>query len=694
MKVLIVEDNTNDRRLLRFILEHYGCTVIEAQDGLQGLELAGIHKPDIIVSDALMPRMDGFQFLRTMKSEPSLSAIPFLFYSAVYTGEAEEKLALSLGAAAFVVKPTEPEELWKIIGVIMESAETRQEMAVLPSIDEGEEHFFREYSHVVATKLEEKVIELSREIDERKRAEDALKEQEQELATIFENAPFMMLLLDEERRVYKVNGQTSALTGSTTSDMIGRRSGEALRCLHVLDSLEGCGFSPNCCNCAIRLAVLDSFDTGQNHRQVEATLPLFVQGKQQTIPFLVSTTTVMVAQKMMILLALQDISEYKKLEAELHHAQKMESVGTLAGGIAHDLNNILTVIIGYGQITLMKMTTEDSHRKNIENMLEAAQRATSLTNNLLLFSRKQVGEKKNVDLNEIVRSVEKFLRRVIREDIVCSITLGEGKLPILADELQIEQVLLNLGTNARDAMPHGGSLEIVTERAHYDEKSITAHGLQKPGTYAVLSVTDTGMGMNEITRQQIFDPFFTTKEVGKGTGLGLAVTYGIIKQHDGHITVSSEPGHGTSFLIYLPITASPVHEKEMTSIHKKPDSGTETILLAEDDEIVRDMVVSLLENFGYDVIIACDGEDAVEKFRENRNRIRLLLFDVIMPKQNGIAAYEQIKAIEPGVKVIFASGYEAEEVHQKVLDNDNVVSISKPYLPSSLLAIVRDTLDN
>ncbi len=714
MNVLIVEDNSNDRRLLRYTLEHHGCTVSEAQDGEEGLELATRIQPDIIISDALMPRMDGFNLLRALKANPELSSIPFLFYSATYTGEPEERLALSLGATAFVVKPTEPENLWKKICAIMESQKAQQGVISQPAMDENEEHFLREYNRIVATKLEEKVAELEEaiiqrkqdedelrrvnaeltlEVDERKRAENALKEQEQELATIFENAPFVMLLLDGERKVHRVNAQACSFAGSSVSDMIGRRSGEALRCLYALDTPEGCGFGPHCPDCIVRLTVLDTFETGQSHHQVETRLPFLLQGKEQTITFLFSTTKVMVAHQAMVLLSLQDISNYKKLESQLHHAQKMESIGTLAGGIAHDFNNILTVIIGYGDISLMSMDADDPLRHNIEFMLQASRRAASLAQDILLFSRKQICDKKSVDLNEIVRSVDKFMRRIIGEDITCTITLDDGTLSILADAHQLEQVLMNFATNARDAMPNGGSLSITTKQIKLDEEFIAAHGFGSNVMYAVLTVTDNGIGMNEETRLKIFDPFFTTKEIGKGTGLGLAVVYGIIKQHDGQITVVSKPGHGTTFRIFLPLTLSTDNEIKVNSTYDKPDRGTETILLAEDDESLRNMVLSLLESFGYKVIIAVDGEDAVQKYRKNMKQIQLLLFDVVMPKKNGIDAYNEIRDIKPGIKVLFASGYATDAVQLKTLADDNAMFISKPYLPSNLLAIVRSMLD-
>jgi signal transduction histidine kinase len=388
-----------------------------------------------------------------------------------------------------------------------------------------------------------------------------------------------------------------------------------------------------------------------------------------------------------------DISLRRNLEAQLHHAQKMESIGTLAGGIAHDFNNILSAIIGYGQFTLMKMMPDDPMRHNIDSMLEAADRAAHLTQELLLFSRKQPIDKKAVDLNLVVARVEKFLKKVIREDITSQIALHDSELPVIADAYQLEQVLMNLATNARDSMPLGGKLTISTGIVTLNGEFVSVHGFGRPGEFALITVADTGTGMDADTQQKIFEPFFTTKEVGKGTGLGLAVAYGIIEQHDGYITVQSDHGKGTTFSIYLPIINTQINEESLAGQEVSAIGGTETILLAEDDEAVRVMTKKLLTEFGYTVIDAVDGTDAVGRFAANSQRIDLLLFDLIMPNMNGKEAFDEIREIRTDIKVLFCSGYAPETVRQKVLLAEGIHLIAKPVFPLELLRKVRSVLD-
>ncbi len=389
-----------------------------------------------------------------------------------------------------------------------------------------------------------------------------------------------------------------------------------------------------------------------------------------------------------------DVTEKQKLEDQLRQSQKLESLGALAGGIAHDFNNILTAIIGYANIAQIQMAEDDPKRLNIEHILDASNHAANLTKDLLLFSRKQQSAKQTVDLNEIVKKVERFLKRIIDEDIDCRISLSKEAMPILADSHQLEQVLINLASNARDAMPGGGTLSITTASVQLHDATFAINGDAGPGRYVLLTVSDTGMGMDEATRKRIFEPFFTTKNVGKGTGLGLAVVYGIVRQHEGFINVYSEPGHGTVFKIYLPFMPLDREQAEMEkSVETAPQRGTETILLAEDNEMVRNLNKTVLKEFGYKVIEAIDGETAISSFMQHKNEIKLLMFDSIMPKKTGKAAYDEIKAIQPDIKIIFLSGYAPELVRQRFQLDDTVVIASKPISPKELLKLVRSTLD-
>ncbi|NJD62775.1 MAG: response regulator, partial [Deltaproteobacteria bacterium] len=361
----------------------------------------------------------------------------------------------------------------------------------------------------------------------------------------------------------------------------------------------------------------------------------------------------------------EDITEHKKLEEQLLQSQKIEAIGLLAGGVAHDFNNILSAIVGYAQLTQMKMQEDDPLRSYIEHILESCNRASVLTQSLLAFSRKQPIRLEAIDLNEVIRKFEKFLLRLIREDIAFKTACAKTPLFAMADKGQVEQVLMNLATNARDAMPNGGKLLIETKIATLHQEFIKAHGYGKTGEYAVIEVSDTGTGMDARTRGRIFEPFFTTKESGKGTGLGLSMAYGIVKKHDGFINVYSEPGKGTTFNIYLPlIRVERESEQRKEEDAMPPRGGMETILVAEDDAALRRLNKATLSHFGYTIIEAIDGADAVARFLENREIIRLVILDGIMPKMNGKEAYREIKAMRPELKCIFMSGY-SEDIFGK-----------------------------
>lgn len=387
----------------------------------------------------------------------------------------------------------------------------------------------------------------------------------------------------------------------------------------------------------------------------------------------------------------EDITERKKLEAQLRQTQKIEAMGILTGGIAHDFNNILTAIIGYANLLQMRTDRTSSNSEYVDEILRAAQRAAALTKSLLAFSRRQEMQVSPLDINDCIRHFRTFLSRIIGEDIELQTSLSDDAPILLADRGQIEQVLMNLATNARDAMENGGTLSISTRAVELGEGEIPSLAALAPGRYVEIAVSDTGCGMDEATRLRIFEPFFTTKEPGRGTGLGLSILHGIVKQHEGEILVYSEIGRGTTFRIYLPATSAATEKELVTSA--PPQEGHETILLIEDDATLRQLMKGVLEQFGYRVIEAVDGEEGLRLFMECGEQIDGLLLDVIMPKKNGREVYEEIRRLQPGIRVLFTSGYTSEVIRRQGLLDADLAFLSKPATPTELLRKLREVLD-
>jgi two-component system cell cycle sensor histidine kinase/response regulator CckA len=385
-------------------------------------------------------------------------------------------------------------------------------------------------------------------------------------------------------------------------------------------------------------------------------------------------------------------AEHRSLEEQLIQSQKLESIGTLAGGVAHDFNNLLTVISGNAQLALARLEPDAPVGQRLAEIEKAADRATALTRQLLAFSRRQQLERKTINLNDTIGEILKLLRRTIGADVHVRFHADAGLASVFADPAQIEQVVMNLAVNARDAMPRGGSLIIETNNVTLDGAYLRRHPLAKPGSYVQIKVSDTGTGMDEETRSRIFEPFFTTKAVGKGTGLGLSMVFGIVKQHDGLIEVYSEVGHGTTFKVYLPCAGEAVAEEAGKS-QAPLLGGTETILLAEDEEPLRDLARSVLEDLGYTVKIARDGEEAVAIYATERGQIDLVILDVVMPRMGGNEAYKKIGQSGNGVPVLFMTGYSAEMVRGNLVEATGVPLLQKPYSVEAFGRKVREVLD-
>jgi len=517
------------------------------------------------------------------------------------------------------------------------------------------------------------IVEDFKDITRIKMAEDGLKQSEEKLNAIISSISDYIFMLDKE---FNITWANDILRQFFDCEIIGKKCYELFYTRY-----EPCDNQP--------CFVAKAFSEGKAYMQ-----DLQIGVRDNTF-YLQNVANVAIrdvnGEPTNVLVISRDITENKMLEQQLMQAQKMEAVGQLAGGIAHDFNNILTAIVGYAHLLQTELNKGDELQKYIDCILSSAKKAENLIRALLTFSRTQVVNTKPVNLNEIVTVLEKIFIRLIGEDIELSTLLSEEDLIIMADVTMIEQVIMNLVTNARDAMPNGGDLIIKTEPIYIDDDFSNTYGFGKTGKYAVLSVEDNGVGMDDETKERIFDPFFTTKEVGKGTGLGLAMVYGIVKQHNGFVNVYSELGKGTIFKIYLPLVKSEI-TRELQLDGVTYINGNETIFVIEDDLQVRSLTKKILERAGYRVLEAGDGQEAVDIFSKRSSDIDLVILDVIMPKKTGKEVYEEIRKYKPDIRVLFTSGYTTDIVYKRGVEKDNKNFLLKPISPQLLLKKVRELI--
>ncbi len=514
-----------------------------------------------------------------------------------------------------------------------------------------------------------------RDITNRKIAEDALRFSEEKFSKAFRSSPTLIMISTlKGGRLIDVNDTFLDACGYSRIDVIGHTETE-------LEMWSESGVRNKMVSHLEEHGFISSLETGLRTATGEV------------LTVLSSAEMIDIENEPCILSVILDITERKKLETQLLHAQKMDAIGQLAGGVAHDFNNIITAIISYSYLMKNRLDENDPSRDNIDKIISLSDRAAQITHGLLAFSRKQYFEFVPARINGIIRDIENILSKFIKEDIELTTELASEEPTIVADKTQVEQVIINLVTNARDAMPEGGVLSIKTELKEIDDEFIGLHGFGRPGQYVLLSISDTGTGMDEETRGKIYEPFFTTKEVGKGTGLGLSIIYGIVKEHKGYIHALSESGEGTTFRIYLPEIEKVVASHQATFLPSRT-GREETVLIAEDDASVRDSIRDILQNYGYNVIAAENGMDAVNKFSEHEKKIDLALIDVIMPVMNGKEMYEAIRQIQPDIKVIFISGYTAEVLSRKQIPDEDIVIISKPIMPDRLLSKIREVIDD
>jgi two-component system, cell cycle sensor histidine kinase and response regulator CckA len=526
------------------------------------------------------------------------------------------------------------------------------------------------------------VLAAVRDITDRKRTEEELRESKGRLLSVFRAAPTGIGVVTD-RVVKQVNERLCEMTGYSEEELTGQNA----RMLYVSDDdYEYVGSEKYR---QIRERGTGTVETRwrrKDGRVINVLLSSTPMDLGDLLKGVTFTALDITARK-------QAEEEREKLEAQLRQSQKMEAVGQLAGGIAHDFNNLLQVILGYGEMAQRQTQPGSELHEHLHEVLNAGDRAKVLVSQLLAFSRRQVLEMEDLDINEVIADLMKMIRRVIGEHIALDILPGHDLGIVRADRGQVTQMLTNLCVNARDAMPEGGTITIETENARIDEAYCESHAWSKPGRYILLSVTDSGCGMDKETVARVFEPFFTTKDVGKGTGLGLSIVYGLVKQHEGQIDIYSEVGKGTRFKIYLPLierSAAVVGEE----IEDLVPDGTETILLAEDDEMVLKLSNAILTRAGYTVLTAVDGEEAIGVFNAQADSIDLAILDVVMPKLGGRAVFEQIRAKRPKLRVLFSSGYSMNAIHTNFVLDEGLTLIQKPYQRADLLRKIRETLDN
>jgi PAS domain S-box-containing protein len=545
---------------------------------------------------------------------------------------------------------------------------------------------------------------LKKKVVERRQAETVVQDQMKFLRTLLDTIPNPIFYTDVHGRYAGCNSAYEIFFGQTKAEITGQSAID----LYIADIVHN----------------TDTVETQGEEipaiRTNEAVLR-HADGTNRNVLFSRASYADVEGKPVGMVGVVLDITELKKaeeeklrLETQLFQSQKIEALGQLAGGIAHEFNNILTAILGYAHLLRKNMPEGDPLRFFVDNTIASSERAARLIRDILAFGRKQKIDPTLINLNDVLRKSESLLAMMTGEDIDLRLTLNDSPLWVLADGGLISQVLMNLAANSRDAMPTGGILSISTCLVTMEKQFLHAHGAAQAGTYGMISVSDTGIGMDPKTRERMFEPFFTTKEVGKGTGLGLSIVYGIIKQHNGCIDAESEFARGTAFRIYLPIVdgtenrafpeaTQPAPTLESLSLSLDPTrlsvqeesfpSGTEMLLVAEDNDTVRVLTRNLLKENGYTVIEAIHGEEAIRKFMEHADTIRLLLLDVIMPRKNGWEVYDTIRKIRPDVRVIFMSGYTADVFAQRLIPEEGMNLMNKPIPPGDLLRAVRQELD-
>jgi two-component system, cell cycle sensor histidine kinase and response regulator CckA len=662
--VFVVDDTPENLRFLSDYLKRYQMIVVPIRSGAEVLKLIESRSPDIILLDIMMPEMDGYETCRRIKEIEEVKNIPVIFMSAL--SETVDKVkGFDLGAVDYITKPIDPEESLYRISTHLTISRLQKKL------------------HEANISLEKRVQERTRELsitnDALLRENKERKRTEKELLKIYsavKQSPASVIITDNLGTIDFVNPKFTEMTGYTAEEVQGRN----------LQFLNSDDMPPENFNILLQEIAEDNQWNGEFRARRKNGKHYWESAMISPIKDLDGTIT-------HYLKVSEDITQRKALENQLLQAQKMDSLGRLAGGIAHDFNNLLTSIIGYTELIKLKRSEDKQIQKFIDQVLRASTSAKGLIQQILAFSRKALVQPQILNLNNVIENFRKMLYRILGADIDLQFLPVKDLGNIKADPQQIEQIVLNLVVNARDAMPNGGKVVIETHNTELDTTYSTWNPGVKAGNYVLLSVTDTGCGMDKETTFHIFEPFFTTKEKGVGTGLGLSTVYGIVQQSGGHLNVYSEVGIGTSFKIYFPREYKE-EEIQEAAINTDYLGGDETIMVVEDEENVLSLTVNILEEWGYKVYSAGNATQAVELWKNHQNEIDLLLTDIVMPGKSGLELAKILVKTKPHLMVVFMTGYSESIFASSNPIGTNFHCIQKPFMSKDLAITIRNVLDS